>query len=99
MADHPGQNVPTSLLHGEGPTAVSLELELDWPPDHCSHLAGPWPLSPGAHHGAGQAQVLGGHIVPADTLGYNRHLEDTLCNKDNITRVLVKGVGISPISD
>ena len=76
MADHPGQDVPSSLLHGEGPTAVSLELELDWPPDACSHLTRPLPLPAGAHHGDGQAEVVGGHHLPAGSLSHNRHLGD-----------------------
>ena len=77
MTDQPGQDVPSPLLHGEGPTTVSLQLELDWAPYNCSHLTGPPPLPPGTHHGVSQAEVVGGHHLPAGSLSHNRHLGDT----------------------
>ena len=77
MADQPSQDVPSSLLHSEGPTTVSLQLELAWPLDSSSHLTSPLPLPPGTHHEPGQAQVVGGHHLPAGSLGHNGHLGDT----------------------
>ena len=77
MADQPSQDVPSSLLHSEGPTTVSLQLELAWPLDSCSHLTSPLLLPSGTHHGPGQAQVVGGHHLPAGSLGHNGHLGDT----------------------